>query len=451
MNLPAPAAYGIYIFLSAAVTSLGAAVYIKSLRKRQGVGSGTSVNQLKSALHDEKMKSSIIVNAIDDGVMLIDNSGMIQSFNAGASKLTGWAEAEAMNLDYRLVMEIVDSKGQPYAENTNPFHRVFVEGVTVRDNNASLLTKSKQILSLNISVSPLLDDQKRVFAAVAVFRDVTKERAEETQRAEFISTASHEMRTPVAAIEGYLSLAMNSNVSTVDSRARDYLEKAHSSTQHLGKLFQDLLTSAKAEDGRLTSHPVVIEMGEYLQRLTEDLKFTAAKKNLAIEFLVGGDTFIDASSDNGKVVKPLYYAVADPDRLREVVTNIFDNAVKYTEQGKVSIGLTGNNQVVQFYVKDTGPGIPAEDIPHLFQKFYRVDNSATRTIGGTGLGLFISRKIVELYHGRIWAESEIDHGTTFYINLPRLSTSQAQHMQNEEASKQALPTITSLAGTSTTT
>jgi PAS domain S-box-containing protein len=451
MNLPAPAAYGIYIFLSAAVTSLGAAVYIKSLRKRQGVGSGTSVNQLKSALHDEKMKSSIIVNAIDDGVMLIDNSGMIQSFNAGASKLTGWAEAEAMNLDYRLVMEIVDSKGQPYAENTNPFHRVFVEGVTVRDNNASLLTKSKQILSLNISVSPLLDDQKRVFAAVAVFRDVTKERAEETQRAEFISTASHEMRTPVAAIEGYLSLAMNSNVSTVDSRARDYLEKAHSSTQHLGKLFQDLLTSAKAEDGRLTSHPVVIEMGEYLQRLTEDLKFTAAKKNLAIEFLVGGDTFIDASSDNGKVVKPLYYAVADPDRLREVVTNIFDNAVKYTEQGKVSIGLTGNNQVVQFYVKDTGPGIPAEDIPHLFQKFYRVDNSATRTIGGTGLGLFISRKIVELYHGRIWAESEIDHGTTFYINLPRLSTSQAQHMQNEEASKQTLPTITSLAGTSTTT
>ncbi|MDB5181432.1 MAG: hypothetical protein JWP13_195, partial [Candidatus Saccharibacteria bacterium] len=298
-----------------------------------------------------------------------------------------------------------------------------------------------------LRISPLMDNEKKVFAAVAVFRDMTLERAEESQRAEFISTASHEMRTPVAAIEGYLSLALNNNVSTIDSRARNYLEKAHDSTQHLGKLFQDLLTSAKAEDGRLTSHPTVIEMGEYLQRLTEDLKFSAVKKGLATEFVVGTSNFIDASNEGGKVIKPLYYVVADPERLREVVTNIFDNAVKYTDQGKVTIGLTGNNQVVQFYVKDTGPGIGAEDLPHLFQKFYRVDNSATRTIGGTGLGLFITRKIVELYQGRIWAESELGSGTTFFINLPRLSTQQAIQLQSTEADKQTLPTLTSLAST----
>ena len=110
------------------------------------------------------------------------------------------------------------------------------------------------------------------------------------------------------------------------------------------------------------------------------------------------------------------------------MTNLYDNAVKYTPQGKVTIGLTGNDQVVQFYVKDTGAGIPREDIPHLFQKFYRVDNSATRTIGGTGLGLFICRKIVELYNGRIWVESDSGKGSTFYINLPRLSTQKAQEM-----------------------
>jgi two-component system sensor histidine kinase VicK len=101
-------------------------------------------------------------------------------------------------------------------------------------------------------------------------------------------------------------------------------------------------------------------------------------------------------------VRPLYYVYADPDRLREVVTNLFDNAIKYTPEGKVTIGLTGDQNVMQCYVRDTGPGIPAADVPHLFQKFYRVDNSATRTIGGTGLGLFICRKIIQLDKGRIW-------------------------------------------------
>jgi PAS domain S-box-containing protein len=429
----------------AVLTALFFVIYNRRWRKRNV--SGVSVNQLAAALHDEKMKSSIIVNAIEDGVLLIDSSGMIRSFNAGASHITGWKDAEAMNLDYHAVIKMVTAKGEPYDNSNDPFQRVFNEAVTIRDNNAYIVTQSQKQIAVSLNVSPLVDENKKAFAAVAVLRDVTQERAEETQRAEFISTASHEMRTPVAAIEGYLALALNDKVSTIDSRARDFLEKAHSSTQHLGKLFQDLLTSAKAEDGRLASHPVVIEMGSYLQQLTEDLKFSAVKKGLATEFVVGASSFIDASTDSSKVIKPLYYVLADPDRLREVVTNIFDNAVKYTEQGKVSIGLTGNNQVVQFYVKDTGPGINGEDLPHLFQKFYRVDNSATRTIGGTGLGLFISRKIVELYHGRIWAESQIGQGTSFFINFPRLSSAQAVQLQAAETNKQALPTITSLAST----
>src|SRR6185312_14721604 len=173
----------------------------------------------------------------------------------------------------------------------------------------------------SLNISPLLDSNKNVTAAAAVFGDVTQERAEEQQRGDFISTASHEMRTPVAAIEGYLALALNDKVATVDSRARGYLEKAHASTQHLGKLFKDLLTSAKAEDGRLTSHPVVVEMGGYLQQLTEDLKFAAVKKSLSTEFIIGTNNFIDASVTGGKVIKPLYYAKVDPDRMREVVTN----------------------------------------------------------------------------------------------------------------------------------
>src|SRR5690606_35511052 len=142
-----------------------------------------------------------------------------------------------------------------------------------------------------------------------------------------------------------------------------------------------------AEDGRLVNNPVVVEMGKFMTDLTDALKFTAQAKGLGIEFVLGAQgSVIDASSTS--TIKPLYYVHADPDRLREVVTNLFDNAVKYTESGKVSLGLTGDESVVQIRVQDTGPGIPSNDIPHLFQKFYRVDNSATRTIGGTGLGLF---------------------------------------------------------------
>jgi PAS domain S-box-containing protein len=429
------------IALTLLLTVVLTLVHYFSTKKSTG---SAVVGKLADSLRDEKNKSSIILSAIEDGVVLFDAQKNIQSFNAGATEITGWPADEALHLRCDAVIKLVDAKDNPYDEEASPFNQIFQKGETIRDNNATLVTRSDKHIPILLSVSPLFDENKKVTAAVAVFRDVAQERAEEQQRGEFISTASHEMRTPVAAIEGYLALALSDKVATIDSRARDYLEKAHTSTQHLGKLFQDLLTSAKAEDGRLSNHPAVMEMGSYLQQLSEDLKFAAEKKGLFTEFILGASDVIDASHDSS-MVKPLYYTYADPDRMREVITNLFDNACKYTETGKISIGLTGNNDVVQFYVKDTGPGIPPEDLPHLFQKFYRVDNSATRTIGGTGLGLFISRKIVELYNGHIWAESEVGKGSTFFINLPRLTAQRAEQLQAAETTKTSLPDITSLA------
>jgi PAS domain S-box-containing protein len=386
--------------------------------------------ELENGLRDNQQASAIILSAIEDGVLLVDKNGLIQLFNPGAAKITGWAEEEAKNLDFRSVIRLVNDRGEAYSPDQNPLMQIFKgSSETIRDNKGFLVTKSNQQIPISISASPLMGSNQQLSGVVAIFRDVTKERIEEKQRSDFISTASHEMRTPVAAIEGYLALAMNDKVSTIDSRARQYLEKAHESTQHLGQLFQDLLTSAKAEDGRLTSHPEVIELGSFLEQLCNDLRFQADKKGLVLEFNIGGPQTIDATNSTvvgQKVIKPLFYVKADPERMREVITNLFDNAVKYTDQGKITIGTTGDNQVVQIYIKDTGVGIPTEDIPHLFQKFYRVDNSATRTIGGTGLGLYISRKILELYQGRIWVESEIGKGSTFFINLPRLTTEQAE-------------------------
>lgn len=420
------------------VVLLGAVGWVLAI-KRKGVGASTT-GKLASSLRDEKAKSDIILGAIQDGVVLIDDQQVIRHFNQGATNITGWSKQEAEGLDWHLVFKFTNAKGETAPAEQTPLAKAFTSGEAVRDNTISLSTKAATTVAATFSVAPLVDSAKRTTGLVAVFRDVSEERAEENQRAEFISTASHEMRTPVAAIEGYLSLALNEKVATIDNRARDYLGKAHSSTKHLGQLFQDLLTSAKAEDGRLTNHPKVVEMGAFLEQLAQDLRFSAEKKGLFMEFLFGNSEIKDASGGGGgesrdmnKVIRPLYYAQVDPDRMREVITNIFDNGCKYTEEGKVSLGLTGNDGVVQIYVRDTGAGIPPEDIAHLFQKFYRVDNSATRTIGGTGLGLFICRKIVELYQGRIWVESELGKGSTFYINIPRLTSKKAEELMATEA------------------
>lgn len=393
-------------------------------------------NPVGAILGDKK--SEDILEAVSDGIVVIDRKGRITKINEAAGLLAGWTPKDAQGIDHRSVLVFCNDKGEPYDDTANPFSKLIRTGKPYRDSDATIITKgSNKHVAVSISMSPLIGRGGELDGGVGVIRDVSVEKNAERQRAEFISTASHEMRTPVAAIEGYLALAMNEKVSKIDAKAKNYLQKAHESTQHLGSLFQDLLTSAKAEDGRLISHPELVEMGSFLGKLTEDLRFIAQKKNLEVEFVVGSNgANMESQVEIGsiRVVQPIYYVYADPDRLREVITNLFDNAVKYSDSGKVSLGLTGDEAVVQMYVRDSGSGIAAEDIPHLFQKFYRVDNTATRTIGGTGLGLFICRKIVELYNGRIWVESEPGKGSTFYINLPRVNRQSVKELQSKGAS-----------------
>ncbi len=397
----------------------------------------------------ETLSTDILTNSITDGVVIINTQGAIETFNPSAQKITGWAENEALSLDHRSVMIFTDQKDRIYSDQQNPISQALQSGKPVSDTNAKLQTRSKKLLEVDVLASPIIENNQ-VAATIVIFRDVSKQRSEERQRAEFISTASHEMRTPVAAIEGYLALAMNEKVSKIDSAARGYLDKAHASTQHLGKLFQDLLTAAKSEDGRLTNNPGVVELGQLLDELIEGARFTAEKKGLLMESdfgEAGGDGKGAQSGVGMNAVRPLVYVYVDPERLREVITNLFDNAVKYTEDGKITIGMHTEDKQVTIHVSDTGAGIPKEDVPHLFQKFYRVDNSATRQVGGTGLGLFISRKIVELYNGRIWVESEVGEGSTFNISLPRLTNERAQEMMRVEAQKQSPLSNTASIGT----
>ena len=135
-------------------------------------------------------------------------------------------------------------------------------------------------------------------------------------------------------------------------------------------------------------------------------------------------------------MQPIFYANIDPGHFREVVSNLIENAIKYTPSGEVVVNITGDDKQISVSVKDSGIGIPAEDIPHLFQKFYRVDNSDTREIGGTGLGLYLSRRLAEAMSGNLRVESKYKEGSTFYLEIPRMNSSEAkQRLESAEAEK----------------
>ncbi|MDB5160925.1 MAG: hypothetical protein JWO96_305 [Candidatus Saccharibacteria bacterium] len=401
------------------------------LKKKNSLENGAGSLISSKFFKDQHLSADFILGAIDDGVVMVDRNKVIHLFNRAAANITGWAATEAVGKDFTAIMPLIDNKGNPLPPEQHPFIQALVSGRQVRSSDCILNSRNGKQMAISVVVSPIMERPgKPADTVVAVFRDVTTEKAQEQQRSDFISTASHEMRTPITAIEGYLSLALNDKITKIDDNARKYLEKAHTSTEHLGQLFQDLLTSSKADDGRLASNPVVMEMGEVVSQVTEAEQFRAKEKNLELKYIVSSSKDVAG----GKVVRPFYYCFVDPIRMNEVLQNIIDNAVKYTPEGSVTVRLTGDASTIQIQVQDTGPGIAAEDIPHLFQKFYRVDSSATRTIGGTGLGLYICKRIIELYDGRIWVESQLDHGSTFFINLPRLTTEQALQKQKNQAS-----------------
>lgn len=385
---------------------------------------------VKYFVNNEVVK--LLTNSLGDGVIIIDKDEIIKTVNPAAVEILGQDAKDILDLNYRSVLKFKNINGSTVSSDKEPVTLALQVKKSIREE--LLLLKKNKTIYVDVTVSAIANEENHIYGAIITLRDISAKKKEEAAKSEFISTASHEMRTPVAAIEGYLALALNPNVSKIDPKTKAFLEKAYASTQHLGQLFQDLLVSTRAEDGRITSHPQVVEIGEILKKQAEYFAFSAQKKGLQLEFLV---STLSRQKNNDKTIKPLYYIYADPARIQEVTSNLIDNAIKYTESGKITLGLTGDRNLVQVFIRDTGAGIDAEDVPHLFQKFYRVDSSATRTTGGTGLGLFICRKIVELYKGQIWVQSKKGQGSTFYINLPRLDSTQANAMIMSESSKKS--------------
>lgn len=419
----------VYLFAAAAAGALGIWLW------RNHPVSARNENQmseLSEKLEVEQLKSEILLRSIGDGVIVTDLSGTIQLLNGPACIITGWPQDEATGIKYRNVMPLEDEKGNQLEGEQDPFYKAIISKSSIRRNDVVLLNRDRRKLQLSLVVSPIFSNTGKVSGAIGVFRDISEEKAAARQRDEFISTASHEMRTPVAAIEGFLALALNPKVSSIDENARKYIDKAHESTQHLGQLFRDLLSVTKLEDGRLSNHPKPFDLGKLIKVTIDELAFKAEQKNLDLKLKSSQET---GSNDQG--VMPLFYINADPERIREVFVNLVDNAIKFTPKGGVDVTINGDNKQVTVGVHDQGIGISKNEINHLFQKFYRIDNTATREIGGTGLGLYLCRQIIELYNGRIWVESEEGKGSSFYFSLPRLTYSQAQEIKKKIANEES--------------
>jgi len=394
--------------------------------RRQKTDDNTS--NLENRLSAVENKSDAVINAIDDGVLAISKDGNVELINPSAQQIIGWDQGDALGLNWKSILKLVTSDGKDVEDLENPIAQSLSKNQPTHNDKLFLLTSSEKRILVSIVSSPVGTDGEGI---IVVFRDITKEKAEEREQAEFISTASHEMRTPVASIEGYLGLALNPATAHIDEKARDFITKAHESAQHLGRLFQDLLDISKVEDGRMKNNPKVINVNEFLKDIFDGLATKASEKQLNYIFM---PDIVGESKE--KSLQPIFYANIDPDHFREVVSNLIENAIKYTPSGEVVVNITGDDKQISISVKDSGIGIPAEDIPHLFQKFYRVDNSDTREIGGTGLGLYLSRRLAEAMSGNLRVESKYKEGSTFYLEIPRMNSSEAkQRLESAEIKK----------------
>jgi signal transduction histidine kinase len=223
-------------------------------------------------------------------------------------------------------------------------------------------------------------------------------------KSEFVSIASHELLTPIAAIEGYLSMILDEHIGVVDDQAKGYLEKVYTSSKRLSLLIKDLLSVSRIESGRMTFNFQAVDLHKLITETLDQLHIMASSKGLILRY--------DAPTH------PLGAVRADPDRCAQVLVNLISNAIKYSNEGAVTIKARSLRGGVVVEVKDNGIGISKEQQSHLFEKFYRVDSPETAGIGGTGLGLYITRSIIEHMDSAIHVSSEIGEGTTISFSLP---------------------------------
>ena len=387
--------------------------------------------------------ANLVLNSIEEGVIIVHPSGVVLLSNPAAMRMLGVNDTSAiLNVQIGSLLRLENGEGMKLEDSVNPVLLAINSGEKYSTRDFVLVNLIEQRKPVAISVVSTNSGQNE---RIITLRDISRELEEEGEQTEFISTASHEMRTPVASIEGYLGLALNPKTATIDERARKYLEEAHTSSKHLGRLFKDLLDVTKLDDKKIRVQLSPVEMTSTVRSIANGQVPQMSEKGIHYTFGSNGTS----TSGNGRFLNQEVYASVDIDFLREAVNNLVENAIKYTaEGGGIWVNVRGDDDRVLINVTDTGIGISPDDLKHVFQKFYRADNSQTRTVGGTGLGLYLVKQRVEAMGGKVWAESSFGEGSTFYLSFPRITAEEYQRRKqiasNIEAmstQKQVTPTV----------
>jgi signal transduction histidine kinase len=234
---------------------------------------------------------------------------------------------------------------------------------------------------------------------------VAKKKVEETMKvkSDFTSMVSHELRTPLTAIKEGIAIVLDGSTGTVNEEQREFLDLAKRNVDRLARLINDVLDFQKLEAGGMAFNIQENDINATVSDVRKMLLLSAQKKGLDLVLKIGED---------------LPMIRFDKDKTTQVLMNLVNNAVKFTDKGNVTIMTSKGANFIQVAVQDTGVGIKEEDLPKLFQKFVQLGNSNDRKTGGSGLGLAISKEIIEKQRGKIWAESKLGVGTAFYFLLP---------------------------------
>ncbi len=353
-----------------------------------------------SANHENAVSDALFAS-IGEGAIVTDTHGNISKINDVALNILGYKARDIVGRWYPGIVIAEDEKGNVIPNLERPITEVFLIGKPIF-KKLFYRKKNGDRIPVAMTVSPVILNQKPI-GAIEVFRDITEEAELDNSKDEFISIASHQLRTPATIVKQYIGMILEGYSGKLTAGQTDMLRIAYENNEHQIDTINDLLKVAQADANKLSLVRTKTNLIRLLQEVIRDQQRKYTKKNLIISF-----RHIDH-----KVI-----AMVDPLHLRMVFDNLLDNAYKYSHEGKkVSIALNCSSTHVIIKVKDQGVGIDAADMHKLFQKFSRISNPLS-FVGGTGLGLYWAQKLIDLHNGSLTAVSSVGKGTTFTIKIP---------------------------------
>lgn len=352
----------------------------------------------------EKNKLATVIYSITDGVVAIDLNYNIILFNKAAETLTGFKESEVLGRPIGNILKFFKENQEIAVDQYCPFRNSGARGTLFEDKGLEIKRRDEKKWYVDLKVGTIHSDNISL-GCILTLRDVTKEKELEAMKLDFVTMTAHELRTPLTAIKGYLSI-LREPKKLKEGEQEEYLDKLSKSTERLGALVENVLNIAKIEQGGLALNLGPIKLPGLVQEMISEVDYKAREKQIEIIF--------DKPTDLLPEVK------ADKLRIGQVILNLLSNAIHYTNPGgKVRVWIEPQENSLVTHVEDTGIGIPEQSIPHLFTKFYRVPGSSlVQQDKGTGLGLYITKSIIDMHKGKIWVESEIGKGSKFSFSLP---------------------------------